>query len=134
MGAVVCAYLPSLLSGQAGRVAATGWAFELALAALQHLHRARGSAPHGLKAQALAHALRVELLQLEPLLQTLRQIQWVAPMDSMAGDEPVWVLLVDPDHTFLSPLTDALLLEPGPAAQLFWQRSGWQTMSLRSVL
>ncbi len=134
MGAVVCAYLPSLLSGQAGRVAATGWAFELALAALQHLHRARGSAPHGLKAQALAHGLRVELLQLEPLLQTLRQIQWVAPMDSMAGDEPVWVLLVDPDHTFLSPLTDALLLEPGPAAQLFWQRSGWQTMSLRSVL
>jgi membrane protein len=134
MGAVISAYLPSLLSGHARRASATGWAFELALACLQHLHRARSSVPHGVTAQGLARTLRVDLLQLEAVLQALRQIQWVAPIAPTAGDEPVWVLLADPDQTCLAPLSAVLLLERSPATDRFWQQSGWETMSLRSVL
>ncbi|MEI7783808.1 MAG: YihY family inner membrane protein [Betaproteobacteria bacterium] len=134
MGAVVTAYLPSLLSGHARRASQVGWPFELALACVQQLHRARSDPPHGLSAQALARALNVDLLQLEPLLQALGQIQWIGAVEPQGGDEPTWVLLADPDQTMLAPLAAAVLLEHSPATERFWQGSGWQTMSLRSVL
>lgn len=134
MGAVVTAYLPSLLSGHARRLGRVGWPFELALACVQQLYRARGAQPHGLSAQALARALNVDQLQLEPLLQTLRQIQWIAAVELADGAEPVWVLLADPEQTLLAPLAEVLLLERGPSTERFWQGSGWQSMSLRSVL
>jgi membrane protein len=76
----------------------------------------------------------VDLLQLQSVLQTLRQIQWLAPMDPLIGEEPIWVLLADPDQTRLEPLAQALLLGRSAATERFWQGSGWQTMSLRSVL
>lgn len=134
MGAVVTAYLPSLLSGHARRASRVGWSFELALACVQHLHHARSTQPHGLSAQGLARALNVDVLQLDPLLQTLRQIQWVAAIEPVGGDEPIWVLLADPDQTLLAPLAAALLLERSPATERFWQASDWQRLSLRSVL
>ena len=134
MGAVVTAYLPSLLSGHARRAAAVGWPFELALAALAQLERARRLAPHGQSAQALARALNVDLLQIEPVLQTLRQIQWIAAIAPAEGDEPLWVLLVDPADTPLAPLASALLLERSAATERFWQHSGWQALRLRDVL
>jgi membrane protein len=134
MGAVVTAYLPSLLSGHARRMGRVGWPFELALACVQQLQRMRSTPPHGLSAQALARALHVDLLQLEPLLQTLRQIQWIAAVELADGGEPVWVLLADPEQTLLAPLAQALLLERGPSTELFWQGSGWQDMRLSEVL
>ena len=134
MGAVISAYLPSLSSGQASRSSSAGGAFETALACVQHLHRVRLSSPHGMTARELARVLRVDLLQLQSVLQTLRQIQWLAPMDPLIGEEPIWVLLADPDQTRLEPLAQALLLGRSAATERFWQGSGWQTMSLRSVL
>lgn len=134
MGAVVTAYLPSLLSGHARRASQVGWPFELALACVQQLHRARSEQPHGLSGQVLARALNVDLLQLDPVLQTLRQIQWIAAVESVDGAEPIWVLLADPDQTILAPLAAALLLERSPLTERFWEGSNWQAMSLRSVL
>ncbi len=134
MGAVISAYLPSLASGHAPRNDSAGGAFDMALACLQHLHRVRPSIPHGMTAPELARVLRVDLLQLQPILQTLRQIQWLAPTDPLIGEEPIWVLLADPDQTCMEPLAQALLLGRSAATERFWQGSGWQTMSLRSVL
>ena len=134
MGAVITAYLPSLLSGHARRASAVGWPFELALTALAQLERARRLALHGQSAQALARALNVDLLQIEPVLQTLKQIQWIAAIAPVEGDEPLWVLLVDPDDTPLAPLARALLIERTAATERFWQHSGWQALRLRDVL
>jgi membrane protein len=68
------------------------------------------------------------------LLQTLSQIQWIAAVELADGAEPVWILLADPEQTLLAPLVEVLLLERGPSTERFWQGSGWQSMSLRSVL
>ncbi|MCY1546093.1 hypothetical protein D9M68_820700 [compost metagenome] len=65
LGAVVSAYLPSLMAGIARRGDSPGWSFQLALELLEQLHQARGAAQKGQSLAALAHALRVEALQLE---------------------------------------------------------------------
>lgn len=135
VGAVVCAYLPSLLAGHIRAVSAPGSAFEMALACLQHLHRARASGPpHGMTARELAFKLRIDPLQLQPVLQALRQLDWIAATDPRMGDEQIWIFLADPDQTVMAPLVEALLLECSPATERFWQGSGWQTMRLRSIL
>jgi len=135
MGAVITAYLPSLLLGHARRVHAPGWGFELALASLQILHRARACAPHGLNAQALAKELQGEVLQFEPLLQALRQLQWIGPMAPPGGgDEPVWVMLADPQLTTLAPLAERLLIGRSPCTERFWRASSWEQTRLADVL
>lgn len=73
LGAVVAAYLPSLLSGIARRGDTPGWSYQLALELLARLQRARShdgeqalpAEPRGLSLEALAQALRVDGLQLE---------------------------------------------------------------------
>ena len=58
LGAVVSAYLPSLMAGVARRSGHQGWTFELAIELLQHLHRARIGHGRGLRATALARRMR----------------------------------------------------------------------------
>jgi membrane protein len=66
LGAVVAAYLPSLLAGARRRGGGHGWQFQLALEVLQHLHAAQATARRGLTATELAAAMEVDALQLEP--------------------------------------------------------------------
>jgi membrane protein len=53
-GAVIAAYLPSLMAGTRRRATAHGWQFQLALEVLRELSRARGSPRRGLSAPQLA--------------------------------------------------------------------------------
>ncbi len=139
LGAVVAAYLPSLLSGIARRGDTPGWAYQLALEAVTQLQRARaqeaGQAlplePRGLSLAALAQVLRVDGLQLEEPLQALRQLDWVGCLDE---DEGRWVLLVDPDATPLAPLVNRLLLRRALHTEAMWQASGWDVLSLRQAM
>ncbi len=134
-GAVVTAHLPHLLAGRAGRSQAAGWGFELALESLRLLRRARSQAPHGMTAEAMARDLLVEPMHLEALLQTLRQLQWVGSMAAPGGgDEPVWVLLIEPEHTPIGPLAARLLIERSAATESFWQAAGWAQRPLSEVL
>ena len=134
-GAVVTAHLPHLLAGRAGRSQAAGWGFELALESLRLLRRARSQAPHGMTAEAMARDLLVEPMHLEALLQTLRQLQWVGSMVAPGGgDEPVWVLLIEPEHTPIGPLAARLLIERSAATESFWQAAGWAQRPLSEVL
>ena len=64
MGAVIAAYLPSLLAGAPRRGSAHGWQFQLAIEALQHLDTARSTARMGLGASQLAQRLQIDMLQL----------------------------------------------------------------------
>jgi membrane protein len=135
MGAVIAAYLPSLLAGVARRASAHGWRFQLALEVLQRLDATRSSMPRGLLISDFAHSLQVDLLELEQSLDALTRLHWIAPLaDAEGDDEPRYVLLVDPDSTPLEPLVDELLLDKTDATRKLWSRAGWAETRLREVL
>ena len=71
-GAVIAAYLPSLLAGVARRGGVAGWPFQLAVEVLQHLRRAPGHAGQAAWARpSWWPRMRVDALQLAPVLETL---------------------------------------------------------------
>ena len=135
MGAVITAYLPSLLAGVSRRGAAHGWQFQLALETLQSLAHSRDTVPRGMPASALAQQLRVDVLALEPVLDTLIQLEWVGQLvDSESDQASRFVLLVNPDSATIEPLVDALLLDVTPGTLKLRTRAGWAETRLREVL
>ena len=135
MGAVITAYLPSLLAGVSRRGGAHGWQFQLALETLQSLEHGRNSTPRGMPASALAQQLRVDVLALEPVLDTLMQLDWVGQLVDTDSDKAShFVLLVNPDSTTIEPLVDALLLDRTLATDKLRARAGWADTRLREVL
>lgn len=131
LGAVVAAYLPSLLSGIARRGDTPGWSFQLALELLYQLHAARDSVPKGLSLQALAQVLRVDPLQLEEPVASLVALDWLGRLDE---DAERYVLLVDPAVTPMAPLVEHLLLAQQPHTERFWYESCWARMTLAQAL
>jgi membrane protein len=114
------------------RPPAPGDRFELALALLRQLVQARGGPRHGLSVLQAAQALQSDPLQVEPLLELLVELDWVARLDEDGGARHV--LLADPARTAAAPLVDALLLRPDPATQAFRQRAGIASMTLAELL
>ncbi|WP_298211414.1 YihY family inner membrane protein [Acidovorax sp.] len=141
LGAVVTAYLPSLLAGVARRGNVPGWTFQLAIEVVQRLHRARSLPMKGLRRSQLAQLLRVDVLQLEPVLEALTELDWVGEVaeaathpDAADVPEPRCVLLADPASTWLAPLVQKLLLERAPSLEPLWDRSSLQALHLADVL
>ncbi|MDD5325437.1 MAG: YihY family inner membrane protein [Polaromonas sp.] len=135
MGAVIAAYLPSLLAGVARRGSAHGWLFQLAIEVLQQLDKARTMARKGLSAARLAELLRVDALQLEPVLETLVALDWVGQLNDLEGAaESRYLLLADPDATLLEPLLEQLLLDKAKSVKDLWERAGWPNIRLRDAL
>ncbi len=135
LGAVIAAYLPSLLSGVRSPAKGHGLQFQLALEVLQLLERVRVTAEKGLDMQQLAQRLRVDSLQLEPVLETLSEMDWIGRLDEETTVHAArFVLLADPDSTALAPLLNELLLRQGEAIQNFWKNSLWSKMTLREAL
>ncbi|MDD5030621.1 MAG: YihY family inner membrane protein [Rhodoferax sp.] len=135
LGAVIAAYLPSLLAGVRRRAPAHGWHFMLALEMLAELDRARSTPAKGLSLEQLDAQLQVDALQLEPVLETLVALDWVAPLqEDRGGDGARWVLLVNPDRQLLAPLADRLLLGRQPATQAMWESARLAALTLREAL
>ena len=134
MGAVIAAYLPSLLAGVARRGGGHGWQFQLAVEVLQQLHHQRASARRGCGATALAQALQVDVLQLEPALEVLTALQWIGQLVEEHDLESRYILLADPDQTPLEPLMQVLLLDKTDSTLPLWTRANWGALSLRLVL
>lgn len=135
LGAVIAAYLPSLLIGVARRARGAGWRFQLTLELLQELDRARHEPGRGLTLIQLAERLRVDPLALEPAAEILEQLDWIGRLsDDKQGELPRLVLLADPDLTPLAPLLQALLLVREPATEALWHNGQLASLSLRDVL
>ncbi|MEO8387008.1 MAG: YihY family inner membrane protein [Polaromonas sp.] len=135
MGAVIAAYLPSLLAGVARRGSAHGWSFQLAIEVLQQLHRALAMPRRGVSASQLAELLQVDGLQLEPVLEALVALDWVGQLNEAEGEaEARYLLLADPDATPLEPLMRQLLLDKADALQNLWEKAGWPGIRLRDAL
>jgi membrane protein len=134
LGAVITAYLPSVLAGVSRQGGTPGWSFQLALEVLSTLHtrRQEGGMRPGLSLQDLAAQLQVHDLHLEEPLETLHMLDWVGRLDE---DEARYVLLIDPAHQGLAPLIQALLLprEGAPAAAV-WRAADWHSLMLEAVL
>jgi membrane protein len=138
LGAVVTAYLPSLLSGIARRGDTPGWNYQLALELVDQLARSRSAqtpvreaALRGVSLEQLARALRVDGLQLEEPLRALRQLDWAGCLDE---EDARWVLLIDPALTPLAPLANSLLLRRTLHTEAMWEASGWDRLSLGQAL
>ncbi|MBT9474629.1 YihY family inner membrane protein [Polaromonas sp.] len=135
MGAVIAAYLPSLLAGVARRGSAHGWLFQLAIEVLQQLHEARTTMRKGVSASQLAERLQVDVLQLEPVLETLVALDWVGQLNDEEVDaESRYLLLVDPDATLLAPLMQQLLLDQAPSLDNLWKKTCLPALKLRDAL
>ena len=135
MGAVIAAYLPSLLAGVARRGGAHGWQFQLAIEVLQQLHVAHHSARKGISASQLAVRLQVDVLQLEPVLETLLALDWAGQLDEAKDNtEARYLLMADPDSTRLEPLLERLLLDKSTSLSRFWSNGAWPQLRLRDAL
>jgi membrane protein len=97
-GAVIAAYLPSMLRGVKRRSGTPGWTFQLALEVLGQLRNERASV------QKLATKLGVEALQLEAPLEALSELGWIGEIND---DDRSWALLLAeskwPAQTFNRP-------------------------------
>jgi membrane protein len=107
-GAIIAAYLPSLLHGMKRRNlrhgGTPGWDFQLALEIMQQLQRARARGAHGLTQAQMAAALRTDTLHLAPALDALQALDWIGPLATHTENEtPRHVLLADPAATPLAP-------------------------------
>jgi membrane protein len=139
LGAVIAAYAPSLQMRVSSRERTPGWRFELALTVLTHLWQARQTPQRGLSMAALSETLRVDPLQLEPVMELLTQIDWVSKLDEdpngpAASEQPRYVMLCDPQSTLLSPLLSRTLLQPGEATTAFRAAVAWDRLTLQQAL
>ena len=134
LGAVIAAYLPSLLGGVTRRPSNQGWQFQLALEVLQQLDLARTQGDKGRTMSLLSSALQTDPLHLEPVLEALCALDWVGVLDEAAPDGARHVLLVDPDVTALQPLLQALLLPKEEGATTLGLAGLLSPLNLRQVL
>jgi membrane protein len=132
LGAVIAAYAPSLQMRVVRRAPTPGHRFELALQVLQPLSQVRLAPVRGLSLAQLAAALRADPLQLEPIVDELMALDWVARLDE---EEPGrLVLLVDPVSTPARGLVDRMLLRPGGASERFHAVAGVTSWTLADLL
>lgn len=131
LGAVVTAYLPSLLSGIARRADKPGWSFMLALEMLQLLRDARDGNERGLSLETIAQRLRVDPLNLEGPAGQMVALDWLARLNE---EDERYVLLLDLDQMPLAKLAERLLLGLEASTQVFWTASGWHHMTVAEAL
>jgi membrane protein len=127
LGAVVAAYAPSLSMRVVRQADTPGLRFAQALGALRLIHDRQGASLGD-----MAAAMRLDPLQLEPVLDQLVAMDWVGRLDEEGAAR--YVLLLDPGRTCAGPLLDAMLLAPGAAAQALHREAGLDRVTLAALL
>jgi membrane protein len=131
LGAVIAAYLPSLLAGVARRGGTPGWRFQLCVEIIQHLHRARSTPAKGLTIKQLGAAMQVEALQIEPIIAVLATHDYASEIADGSGR---YVMLCEPEQIAMAPLVEKLLLPNAPELQRFIQNSRVVGLTGRDVI
>ena len=136
LGAALTAHVPNLLAGVPRRRGGPGWQFQLALEVLQQLDLARTQPHKGFTGAQLCSGLRVDFQRLEPVLETLTDLDWIGRLEQTTaqGDEARYILLVEPEHTVLQPLMQKLLLPQTPETAKLWKIAQWPNTSVREAL
>ena len=118
LGAVVAAYLPSLLDGLRRHGQGRGWQLQLAIELLRRLHQSQQEPRRGATLQELSCGLRVESPQLESVLEDMAALDWVARLDE---DNARWVLIAPVAQTRMQPLIERWLLPRTPQLEVLWR-------------
>jgi membrane protein len=135
LGAVIAAYLPSLVAGTRRRAGGHGWQFQLALEVLRELQRARTSARRGLSVPQLCSVLELDALQLEPVLEALVTLDWIGRVNEVEDEEGTrYILLADIQATALEPLMRHLLLPHSEATAKLWKSGRLSSVYLKDVI
>ena len=135
LGAVIAAYLPSLLANHRPRATSHGWQFQLALEVLRELNVARATPRRGLTAGELAEKLQAETLELEPVLETLVKLDWIGRVNEVEDEEGTrYLLLADVQATALEPLMRSLLLPSSEATEKLWKSGQLSAVYLKDVV
>ena len=132
VGAVLAASAPSIFQGLRPVLDTPGNDLALALDVLRTMDRARQGGVAGISKLDLARQLRVDPLQLEPVLDQLLNIDWLGRLDE-AGAQRL-ALLCEPTQTPAAPLLKILLADERRALLPLWDRSGWREAKLSELL
>lgn len=132
LGAVIAAYAPSIQMRVVRRPDTPGGQFQLGLMLLRELVKARAADHRGCSLDRLSHTLRIDPLQIEPVLEVLVELDLVGRLDEEGASR--FVLLVDPTDAPAAPLIGRLLLKPAPAINGLWHRAGLDGLKLGDVL
>ncbi|MBV8502274.1 MAG: YihY family inner membrane protein [Paucibacter sp.] len=131
VGAVLAASAPSLVLGLHRRREAPGLALALAVEVLRALDDLKGKGVHGLPQLELAQHLRIDPLQLEPVLDRLLSLDLIGRLEEEGAQR--LVLLCDPAKTPAAPLLRRLLARRSGTLQRLWDRSNWETLKLAEL-
>jgi membrane protein len=132
LGALLAANAPALASRLPFRPPAPGLALELALEVLRELWRSHARGDGGIPALTLAQRLRIDPLQLEPVIDDLLDLDLVGRLEEEGAQR--LVLMRAPEQTPAAPLLDALLAPRTESLQGLWGRSDWERVSLAELL
>ncbi len=133
LGAVIAAYAPSLSMHIVDAPGVVGQRFTTAVAVLRELDVARRGPARGLPIERIAQRLRTDPLRIEPAVDTLIALDWVARVEE-EEDAQRLVLLVDPASTPAAPLVDRVLMSPLPATQALRRRLGLDVLTLADLI
>ena len=132
LGAILAANTPSLTGRLHLRPDSPGQPMALALEVLRELWRVREAGQQGLSHLALAGALRVDPLQLAPVLDKLQAMDWIGLLEEEGAQR--LVLLCSPERVSAEPLFSAFLAERQGLLANLWVEGDWSRLTLDRLL
>lgn len=132
LGAILAANTPSLTGRLHLRPEAPGQPMALALEVVRELWRVREAGQRGLSHLGLAVALRVDPLQLSPIVDKLLAMDWIGRLEEDGAQR--LVLLCSPDRTPAEPLLAAFLAEREGLLANLWAQGDWPHLTLDRLL
>jgi membrane protein len=121
LGAVLVASWPSMSQGMSDtHDPHAGQNFALALGCLRLLQQARLQGTGGLGLDGMSQTLRSDPWQVQEVLDTLFQLDWVGVLNEPQASR--YALLIDLASTRAAPLMNQLLLNDNAQTQAVWAR------------
>ncbi|RTL42991.1 MAG: YihY family inner membrane protein [Burkholderiales bacterium] len=132
LGAILAANTPSLTGRLHLRPDSPGQPLALALEVLRALWHAREAGQRGLSHLGLAMALRVDPLQLSPIVDKLLAMDWIGRLEEEGAQR--LVLLHAPEQVAAEPLLTHFLAERQGLLANLWTQGDWSTLTLARLL
>jgi membrane protein len=132
LGAILAANTPSLTGRLHLRPATPGQPLALALEVLRALWRSREAGQRGLSHLGLAMTLRVDPLQLSPIVDKLLAMDWIGRLEEEGAQR--LVLLCSPERVSAEPLLTHFLAERQGLLQNLWAQGDWSSLTLDRLL
>ena len=132
LGAILAANTPSLTGRLHLRPDTPGQPMALALEVLRELWRVRQAGHQGVSDLGLARALRVDPLQLSPVVDKLLTMDWIGRLEENGAQR--LVLLCAPEQVLAEPLLSTFLAGRQGLLGNLWQQGDWSRLTLDRLL